>query len=35
MTRALELTMRAEHEEMAYMEQLEVGIESTEGECWA
>ena len=29
------LTKRAENEEMTYMEQLEVGIESTEEECWA
>ena len=29
------LTMRAEHEEMTHMEQLEVGIESTEEECSA
>ena len=27
------LTMRAENEEMTYMEQLDVGIESTEEEC--
>ena len=26
--------MRAESEEMSHMEQLEVGIESTEEECW-
>ena len=29
------LTMRAENEVMTYMEQLEVGIESTEEECWS
>ena len=27
--------MRAESEEMSHMERLEVGIESTEEECWA
>ena len=29
------LTKRAKKEEMTYMEQFEVGIESTEEECWA
>ena len=29
------LTKRAENEDVTYMEQLEVGIQSTEEECWA
>ena len=29
------LSMTAANKEMAYMEQLEVGIKSTEEECWA
>ena len=29
------LTERAENEEMAFMEQLEVGVEASEEECWA